>query len=207
MPSFIDQILVVDNNSTDNTAKVAKKMGARVIKEKVQGYGAAIRSGITKAKSDLIVVMDGDGTYSPKEIKNLIQYMLDKKYDFVSANRFNSKYKIAMPFLNLVGNIILTFLTKMLFNKNIQDSQSGMFLFKSTLLPQLQTRTNGMSFSEEIKIEAIGNKKIRFSEYPIPYHDHHRLGKKKLRIWEDGFDNIFFLFRKWLEIKKLRKVS
>ena len=207
IPSYVDEIIVVDNNSTDNTSKVAKKMGARVIKEKTQGYGAAIRAGINVVKNDLITVMDGDGTYSPKEIKSLIQHMIANKYDFVSANRFNKSYQMTMPVLNLYGNIILTFCTKILFNKNIQDSQSGMFLLKKTILPHLNTRSKGMSFSEEIKIEAIVNKKVHFSEYPIPYQDHHRLGEKKLRMWEDGFENISFLFLKWLEVKKLRKVS
>lgn len=200
MPSFLDEIIVVDNNSTDSTAKVAKKWGAKVVRERIQGYGAALRSGLNNASSELIVTLDGDGTYSPKSIKPLVKYLHEKKVDFVSANRFNHKHNFSMPILNHIGNVVLTNITQFLFHKKIKDSQSGMFLLKRDLLPLLKTSSDGMSFSEEIKILAIFNRKIRFAEFPIEYQDNLRLGKKKLRLWQDGLENIIFLFKLWIKL-------
>lgn len=197
-PRYIDEIIVVDNNSTDQTAKIAKKLGAEVIKEKKQGYGAAIKTGLYSGTKDLLVVLDGDDTYSFNEIKDLVIYLEDKKLDFVSANRFDKRYKNTMPVLNLIGNKVLTLTTQILFSYNLKDSQSGMFCFRRSILPKLNLDSSGMSFSEEIKIEALKNNSIRFSEYPITYHDDKRLGQKKNKMWKDGLNNLIFLFKKRL---------
>ena len=82
--------------------------------------------------------------------------------------------------------------------KNISDSQSGMWIFYRSILNQMNLKSDGMPLSEEIKMEAILNKKIKFAEIHISYKN--RLGVVKLRKWKDGFDNLIFLFKKRLEI-------
>lgn len=196
MPTFIDEVIVVDNNSVDRTGEVASKAGALVIKELKRGYGSALKAGIKKSKSDLIITMDGDGTYLPKQIPKLVDRLIEEDLDFLSGNRFNRQYKNSLPFVNLIGNIVLTVLTNILFGRKILDSQSGMMLFKKQIRPHLKMECDGMEFSEEVKINAILNKKIRFGEYPIPYSNKDRLGQRKLRLWRDGFRNLGYLFWK-----------
>lgn len=193
IPACVDEIIVVDNNSTDRTAIVARRLGAKVITEKTQGYGAALRTGLASATKDTIVALDGDGTYSPAYIPEMAGFMLDNKYDFVTANRFYKNHHNTLPLVNLLGNKILTFWVNQLFHFAMADSQSGMFLIKRTLFARLQPISSGMSFSEEIKLRVMHIPALKWGEFPIVYHDRSRLGKKKLRIWKDGLENLGFL--------------
>src|SRR3989442_11193315 len=88
MPRIVDEVVVVDNNCTDRTAAVARAMGARVVEQKRRGYGAAYKAGLRAAQGDLIVTMDGDGSYPPEEIPRLVDTLLEKHWDFFSACRF-----------------------------------------------------------------------------------------------------------------------
>src|SRR5437016_3292856 len=124
MPDYVDQVVVVDNNSTDETGKIARQLGASVIFETKKGYGNAYRSGLPKATGDIIATADGDGTYPTSTIAEIIDYLLDKGYDFVSASRFPLRNRKAMRFRNVLGNKILTYATRLLWWRWIADSQS-----------------------------------------------------------------------------------
>ena len=75
IPAIVDEVLIVDNASTDNTARVARELGARVVEEKIKGYGRAYKTGFKNATGDIIITMDGDGTYPPESI-TLLLYIL-----------------------------------------------------------------------------------------------------------------------------------
>ena len=194
MPSIVDEVVVVDNNSTDRTGEVARSLGARVVLETRKGYGQAYQAGIPAATKDLIVTLDGDGSYPPDEIPRVVDFLVENGFDFVSASRFPLKSRGSMNFMNLVGNKVLTLATLVLFFRPIEDSQSGMWVFKREIYPRLHATHPGMAFSEELKIEAIRAKGVRFGETRIDYRE--RIGKVKLNMWRDGFDNLFFLLRK-----------
>src|SRR3989339_227580 len=85
VPSYIDEIVVVDNNSADNTAKVAGQYGARVVFEKQRGYGNAYLSGFKNATGEIFITMDGDGSYSLKDSTRMLGYILNNGIDFVSG--------------------------------------------------------------------------------------------------------------------------
>ncbi len=87
VPEFIDEIIVVDNNSSDRTAEVAQSLGARVVSETRQGYGCAYKAGLPSAEGDIIVTMDGDGTYPAHAISYLLDTLFIDGLDFVSAAR------------------------------------------------------------------------------------------------------------------------
>ena len=193
LPPIVDEAIVVDNNCTDSTAAVARSLGAKVVEERTPGYGAAYKRGLREPVSDIVVTMDGDGTYPPEAIPGLIDVLLDKHLDFISAARFPLSVKGAMGFTNRLGNFILTLGTQILFFKAVKDSQSGMWVFKREALKHLRLTSDGMSFSEEIKIEAIRSKHVRFAEHHINYGD--RIGTIKLQKWRDGFSNLFFLLK------------
>jgi glycosyltransferase involved in cell wall biosynthesis len=193
LPASVDEIVVVDNNCTDRTAEVASSLGARVVPESVRGYGAAYKAGLRAATGDVVITMDGDGTYPPESIEALVQQMLDRKWDFLSASRFPLTDPKAMPFMNRLGNWVLTIAAAVLFGKPIRDSQSGMWVFRRSVLERLHLTSDGMPFSEEIKLEAL-LKGCKFGESHIPYGA--RVGEVKLQKWKDGWENLSFLVRK-----------
>ena len=193
MPKAVDEVVVVDNNCTDGTAKVAAALGARVVPERVPGYGAAYKAGLRAATKDVIVTLDGDGTYPPEEIPRLVDTLVDRGWDFLSASRFPLSDPNAMHLSNRVGNWVLTVAAGLLFLKPLRDSQSGMWVFRRAGLERLRLTSDGMAFSEEIKLEAVA-RGLRFGEAHIRYGA--RVGEVKLQKWRDGWDNLSFLFRR-----------
>jgi dolichol-phosphate hexosyltransferase len=194
LPKVVDEIVVVDNNCTDRTAEVARSLGARVVAETRKGYGAAYQAGLPAATGDVIVTLDGDGTYPADQIPELVDYLVNKELDFISASRFPLKNPRAMNFSNKVGNAVLTAGMAVLYGTPVRDSQSGMWVFRSSVYPKLRVKSDGMAFSEEIKIEAIRHRDVRFGEYNVDYRP--RVGEVKLDKWRDGFRNLFFLVKK-----------
>lgn len=194
MPTLADEIIVVDNNCTDCTAQVAAKMGARVVQEPKPGYGAALKAGFQAATSDIIVAMDGDATYPRAFIPVLLDVMIDERIDFITCDRTGHKAEEANSFLRVLGNFVLNVAMWVLYGFWLKDSQSGMWVFRRSLLPLLNLSSDGMSFSEELKIEAFRLKGVKARELPIYYRE--RVGVSKLNLWHDGFANLFFLFKK-----------
>jgi glycosyltransferase involved in cell wall biosynthesis len=196
VPATVDEVVVVDNASTDRTAEVAAALGARVVRESRRGYGAAYKAGLPAARGDIVVTLDGDGSYPPEEIPRLVDVLLERGWDFLSACRFPLADPRAMPWTNRLGNQVLTWATALLFRQPIRDSQSGMWVFRRSLLGQLRLTSDGMSLSEEIKLETL-LRGFRFGEAYVRYGL--REGDVKLRKWRDGWSNLAFLVRKRLE--------
>jgi glycosyltransferase involved in cell wall biosynthesis len=193
MPSVVDEVVVVDNNCTDRTAEVARSLGAKVVTERTPGYGAAYKAGLAAATGDVIATLDGDGTYPPEEIPRLVDTLAARGWDFLSASRFPLSDPKAMNVSNRIGNWILTVAAAVLFFKPIRDSQSGMWVFKRSALPRMKLTSDGMAFSEEIKLEAL-LQRLRFGEEHVAYGA--RVGEVKLQKWRDGWRNLTFLVRK-----------
>ncbi len=193
MPTVVDEVVVVDNNCTDRTAEVARSLGAVVVPVSTPGYGAAYKGGLKAATGDLIITLDGDGTYPPEDIPRLVDILVEKHWDFLSASRFPLTDPRAMGMTNRLGNWVLTVAAMVLFFKPIRDSQSGMWVFKRSLLDKLKLTSDGMPFSQEIKLEAL-LRGYRFGEAHIPYGA--RIGEVKLQKWRDGWLNLSFLVRK-----------
>lgn len=204
MPAFIDEKVVCDNGSTDNTAKFAKEAGAIVVSELRRGYGRAFKTGITTASGDIIVTMDGDGSYPPEEIEMMLLPLVEGKADFISGTRFPLKFKGAMSTTSRIGNFGLTFWLNVLFLKHIKDSQSGMWAFEKRIYAIIEPESDGMAYSQEIKINAM-MEKYRFLEVPITYAP--RIGTVKLTWLKDGVINLLSLFKTQLWGRKKRKQS
>src|SRR5439155_22098006 len=194
MPSFVDEVIVVDNNSTDRTADVARSLGAIVVSELYRGYGRAYKRGFSYATGDIIVTLDGDHSYPGDALSYLLEAFMHCRVGFVSASRFPMLNDAAMTLKHKFGNRILSLAMSVLFLRWIHDSQSGTWVFRRDALSKMKLISDGMAFSEEIKIEAIKNRDIGFREIFISYSQ--RVGEKKLMPWRDGFQNLMFLFRK-----------
>jgi hypothetical protein len=191
---------VIDNNCTDRTAQVAEALGARVVVESKPGYGAALKAGFQAATKDIIVAMDGDATYPRNFIPVVLDVMVDENLDFVSCDRTGHKAQESDSFLRVFGNLALNLVMLVLYGFWLNDSQSGMWVFRRSILGQLNLTSDTMALSEELKIEAFTRKNLRSRELPIYYKA--RVGESKLNLWHDGFANLLFLFQKRLKMLK-----
>ena len=188
------QVLVVDNNSEDATAELARKAGADVVLEKRRGYGRAYKTGFACAKGDIILTADADDTYPIEDFTRLVEILEKENLDFLTTNRFASMAEDAMAFRNRFGNAILSLTMRILFGLKIKDSQSGMWAFRRSILDNLVLRSDNAPLSQELKIEACHFAKCRWREVPIRYKP--RVAKPKLGGWGVGFENLLHLFKK-----------
>ena len=192
---FDVEAVVVDGESIDRTREIAESKGARVIIEPRRGYGRAYKTGFERAKGDVIVTGDADTTYPFDRIADLVETLEREGLDFLTTNRLAGLEKGAMSTKHRFGNWVLSTTARLLFLVRIQDSQSGMWVFRRSALERLRLTSDGMPLSEEIKIEAF-TRGLRAREVPIRYRA--RVGEVKLNSFRDGWRNLVFLFRKRL---------
>ncbi|MBU1130211.1 glycosyltransferase family 2 protein [Patescibacteria group bacterium] len=193
------EILVIDNNSTDNTGKIAREHGANVIVMPIRGYGNAYKAGFANASGDIIATGDADLTYPFDILPEILLKMEREDLDFINTDRLTNLNKEVMSWSHQIGNTLLTFFTKILFGWPYIDSQSGMWIFKRSIWKSLTVKSSGMPFSQELKIEAFSCG-FKCAEIPINYQA--RAGKEKLNTISDGLGNITHLIRKKLSLSK-----
>jgi glycosyltransferase involved in cell wall biosynthesis len=186
------EIVVVDNASTDNTAKEAEEAGARVVLGSKRGYGNAYLKGFEEATGDIIVMGDADGTYPFQMTYEFIQPILKGEADFVMGSRLKGDIKEgAMPALHkYVGNPFLTWILNVLFHSGISDAHCGMRALTKETIKKLDLKSGGMEFASEMVIEAA-RKNIKIAEIPIEYYP--REGESKLSSFSDGWRHLRFM--------------
>ena len=135
VPGYIDEVVVVDNNSTDATAQVARDFGCRVVEEKKQGYGAACKAGFRAATGDIIATMDADGTCLFEGYRRLIKCLVKDDIDFITARRLPDRFRSLTSLMRFLGDIFLDVVCWAFFGFWIYDSQSGIWVFRREILP------------------------------------------------------------------------
>ena len=186
------EVVIVDGMSMDRTRDIARARGAVVIEEPRRGYGRAYKTGFASARGEVIATMDGDCTYPAESIVPLMEMLETEDLEFITTDRFGHMEEGAMSDMHKIGNLALSFTTRLLFGRIIHDSQSGMWVFRRDSLAKIRVEDDGMPFSEEIKIEAF--RKLRSREVMIRYR--RRVGEVKLSSWRDGWKNFSFLWKK-----------
>jgi glycosyltransferase involved in cell wall biosynthesis len=181
------EILVVDNGSTDDTGRLARAHGARVIVQPVRGYGNAYRAGFANCLGDVIATGDADLTYPFEILPDAIAMLDAQRLDFLSTNRLESLTPQAMSRSHLWGNRVLSTMTHVLFRLPFDDSQSGMWVFRRHVLSGLRLAAGGMAFSQALKVEVF-RRGFRCGELPITYRP--RGGRTKMRPVRDGLCNV-----------------
>ena len=187
MDGYEYRMLVVDGHSIDGTDDIAREKGAEVIYQRGKGYGDALRTGFLYARKRLdagvIVMMDADFTYDPRDIPELVAPILEHEADLVVGNRFAGMQKGAMSLVNRFGNRMLSLVAKLALRLNVYDTQSGMRAFRSELLDRVSLVAGGMPFALEMLAEAL-SADARIDETPVSYRP--RVGKTKLNPIKDG---------------------
>jgi glycosyltransferase involved in cell wall biosynthesis len=196
------EVLIVDGNSKDRTRAEAESRGARVLVEPRRGYGRAYKEGFKAATGDVIVTGDADGTYPFERATGFVQFLLDNGLDFVNCDRYGKLEAGAMSAKHLLGNWVLSTTARLLFAVRLKDSQSGMWVIRRSALARVafETLSEGMAFSQEIKIEFLKGPGLKFAEVPSSLRP--RIGKPVLSSWRDGWGNLKGLYamrvaRRW----------
>ena len=185
-------IFVMDGNSTDRTADIAKKAGAQVVLQQSRGKGNAIIESIAYFKTPYILMLDGDLTYLPEDAELMIEPLLEG-YDHVIGNRLEFPEKGALSHLNLFGNKVINDLFRMAHGRYLADILSGYRAFTLDSIRQMSLREEGFGIETEISSESIRNQqKITV----VPVHYVKRPGTAtKLRPFHDGANIITTLYR------------
>lgn len=185
MPGYVDRIVVVDNNSTDKTARVAKELGALVLHEPKRGKGYAIQNFIKWLRKhpnfDFVVMLDGDYTYNPKEKHRVLEPLVSGQADVVMGSRLGGTLKEnSMHRINWLGNKMLTLTAQVLyFNFEMSDLCTGYWAFKSSVLKNLRINSNSFDLEADMYSKAR-RKGHRIVSVPITYGT--RVGNEKLRV-------------------------
>jgi glycosyltransferase involved in cell wall biosynthesis len=186
----LGEVIVADNNSDDDSARLAERAGARVVIERRRGYGSAYLAGFAASRGRYIVMADADLTYDFKEIPRFVAALQDGA-EMVIGDRMDNIQPGAMPWLHrYVGNPILTGLLNLFFRTGVKDAHCGMRALRRDVLPRLDLRTTGMEFASEMVIRA-SKENLRIAEFPIEYHP--RGGESKLSSFRDGWRHLRFL--------------
>lgn len=169
-------VLVVDGYSNDRTPQIAMEKGAKVIFQHGIGKAGALRTAIEHVETPYMLVMDGDYTYDPKDIKRLLAHAAG--YDEVIGAR-NPKN---IPWLHRIGNKVINFLFRLLLGANSTDVCSGMYLIRTEAVRDLLPQSRG--FSIEVELAAHTSYYGKVTEVPISYRK--RIGNRKLKSLRDG---------------------
>ncbi len=168
----VDEVLVIDDGSADNTAYVAELMGVTLLRhEKNAGKGAALRTAFKWAmenNADIVVTLDSDGQHNPDEIPILLEPILNKEADVVNGARFLKGHTLKVPKYRRLGQEILTFATNMTadFKVKVNDSQSGFRAFSKDSFAIFSFNNKGMGIESEMLANAT-EAGMRIKEVPI----------------------------------------
>lgn len=177
------ELLVVDDGSADRTAAIVSALdGVCLIRHpRNRGYGAALKTGFSQAKGELIGFLDADGTYPPEYFPALCKPLLNGSELAIGSRMAGAESQ--MPVTRRLGNRFFAGLLSLLANQRVTDSASGMRVFKRELLDRIYPLPDGLNLTPVMSTRAI-HEGVRIVEVPIPYSE--RLGRSKLSVVHDG---------------------
>jgi glycosyltransferase involved in cell wall biosynthesis len=180
------EILVFDNGSTDRTAEIAIKAGAKVIASPKRGKGNVVRHAFEVINADFIVMIDGDGTYPTNQIPRLIQLANEQGYGMVMGSRLQLGKSQAFRPLHYTGNHFFSGLVSLLFLTRVHDLMTGLRVFSRDFVRSMHFVSHEFEVETELTIRSL-LQKMPMVEVAIPYAERPRGSRSKLRTFHDGF--------------------
>ncbi len=179
-------IYVYDNNSTDNTASIAKEEGALVRHEYVQGKGNVIRRMFREIDAECYIMTDGDDTYPAENAREMCDLVLNKNVDMVVGDRLSSTYftENKRPFHNF-GNSLVRKSINVLFKNDIKDIMTGYRAFSYEFVKTFSVLSKGFEIETEMSIHAV-DKNMSIANVIIDYRDRPEGSESKLNTYSDG---------------------
>lgn len=187
------EVLIVDNNSTDRSAAIAKECCARVVPEPHLGYGRALRTGLRKAHGEVIIFGDCDSTYDFSDLDPIYLPLAENKYDFITGDRFGGQMEgNAMSFSHRIGVPFLSWCGRVKFGVKIHDWHCGIRGIRKDVVKKCRFRTTGMEFATEMIAEAA-REGLRITEVSVPLRAARVKRTEKLRTVRDGLRHLWYI--------------
>lgn len=177
-------IFVIDGHSTDRTREIAEAKGATVVLQSGMGKGQAVAEAFKMIDSPVVVMIDGDGTYDPKDVTKLLQPIERGIAEHVIGNRLINFEKGAFTKLNFIGNKIFNALFRFMYGVEVHDLLTGYRALTRELYKNVELEKHGFELETELTVETIA-KGFRIAEVPINYYK--RKGKANLHPIKDGW--------------------
>jgi len=188
------EVLVVDNGSSDGSAEVARRAGARVILESRRGYGSALKRGIQEARGKFVIIADADNSYDLSDLERFVRPLRDGADFVMGSRRLGTIERGAMPWLNRrIGNPALSGLLNLFFGGRISDAHCGMRAVSKDAFARMKVREPGMEFASEMVVKAV-LAGMRIVEVPITLRPDGRIGRgPHLRPFRDGWRHLRYM--------------
>lgn len=196
-------IYVYDNNSTDNTARLAKESGATVVREYQQGKGNVVRRMFQEIQADCYILVDGDDTYPAEAAKKMEKAILDRKIDMAVGDRLSSTYfqENKRPFHNF-GNSIVRMSINTIFRSDVKDIMTGYRAFSRRFVKTFPVLSKGFEIETEMTIHAV-SMNMSMENIVIEYRDRPEGSESKLNTYSDGIKVLRTIFRLFRNYKPL----
>lgn len=195
---YAKEIILIDDYSTDGTRDILKEYENKedfqvLYHDRNKGKGAALRTGFSKIRGDIIIIQDADLEYNPSDYGILLEPILDGRADVVYGSRFLGGTHRVLLFWHTVGNKFLTTLSNMFTNLNLTDMETGYKVFTRKVNDSLTFKCNRFGFEPEFTAKVAKNR-FRIYEVPISYSGRDYSEGKKI-TWKDGFAAIWYIFK------------
>ena len=197
------EIYVYDNNSTDNTADIARQAGAIVRYEQRQGKGNVVRRMLADIEADCYLLVDGDDTYPSDNAKEMCDIVLNEHYDMVIGDRLSSTYfqENKRPFHDY-GNRFVRYAINQIFHSDIKDIMTGYRALSRHLVMSVPLLSEGFEIETELTINVLDNQ-LHIKQIPVEYRDRPIGSTSKLSTFKDGIKIIATIFRLFRDYKPL----